>query len=193
MRYDFEHSPNKDTIVYRDQFDNEIANVGAYTYSESLCIRIWGTNGLLTIGKYCSLSDDISFFLGGNHPIQNVTTSPLPLICADGESPFNTNSNKDITVGNDVWIGSGAKLLNNITVGHGAVIGAMSVVTRDVPPYAVVAGNPARLRKFRFPIPVIAKLLDIAWWDWEPEKVKANAHLLCNESIDEFLALHAKA
>jgi virginiamycin A acetyltransferase len=79
-----------------------------------------------------------------------------------------------VTVGNDVWIGSRAIVLSGVDIGHGAIVGAGAVVTDDVEPYAVVAGVPAERRKWRFPEHVREALLDIAWWDWEPERLAAN-------------------
>lgn len=92
-----------------------------------------------------------------------------------------------IRVGNDVWIGNGANILNNVIIGSGAVVGAMAVVTKDVPPYAIVVGNPARIKKFRFTEKQIAALLTIAWWDWPSEKIMENAELLFSDHIESFI------
>jgi virginiamycin A acetyltransferase len=88
----------------------------------------------------------------------------------------------DIVIGNDVWIGYQATILSGVTVGHGAIIGSKSVVASDVPPYSIVAGNPARIIRKRFDEETIEKLLALAWWDWDLEKITKNvAHLTGND------------
>jgi virginiamycin A acetyltransferase len=86
-----------------------------------------------------------------------------------------------------VYIGYNVTILSGVAIGDGAAIGACSVVTKDVPPYAVVAGNPARVLRYRFDEEAIENLLKIKWWDWPDEKVKENIHLICSDSIDAFI------
>ncbi len=93
----------------------------------------------------------------------------------------------DIKIGNDVWIGMDVVVLSGVTINDGAVIAARTVVTKDVPPYAVVAGNPGRVKKKRFDEETIIKLLEIRWWDWPLEKIKANTHLLCSGEINKLI------
>lgn len=94
-----------------------------------------------------------------------------------------------INIGNDVWIGRGATVLPGVSIGHGAVVGADAVVTRDVPPYAIVAGNPARVIRFRFSEATIPRMLEIRWWDWNDEKIKMEVDALTGP-IDAFVARH---
>lgn len=91
-----------------------------------------------------------------------------------------------MVIGNDVWIGVNACVLSGVRIGDGAVVGACSVVTRDVPPYAIVAGNPARLVRKRFDDETIEELLKIKWWDWDIERIKENLPLLLSENVKDF-------
>lgn len=146
----------------------------------------------IVIGRYCSLARGVTVFAGGNHPLDSASTHPLRLYfgqagfedwsaaCGDHEAAT--------VIGNDVWIGDGAMVLSGVTVGDGAVIGARAVVAGDVPPYAVVAGNPARPIRMRFDAARVAALLAIRWWDWPRERVAAAASLLSGADIDAFIA-----
>lgn len=93
----------------------------------------------------------------------------------------------DVIVGNDVWMASGVKILSGVKIGDGAVIGANALVSKDVEPYSIVGGNPAKLIKYRFDEETISKLLKIKWWDWDDEKVKESVSLLCNDGIQKFV------
>ena len=118
------------------------------------------------------------FILGGEHRSDWVTTYPFSAFPNEWQSaakiPGHPASKGDIVIGNDVWIGNGALILSGVTVGHGAIIGARSVITKDIEPYAVYAGNPAKLIRYRFEQGVREELLRLAWWDWPHEKVVAN-------------------
>ena len=96
-------------------------------------------------------------------------------------------SKGDVVIGNDVWIAEGAVILSGVKIGDGAVIGSQAVVSKDVPPYAVVSGNPARLVKMRFDEDTIKMLLQIQWWNWPTEKIRQHLHLICSPKLDEFL------
>ena len=148
----------------------------------------------VVIGKYCSIAEGVTIIPGGNHRVDWVTTYPLRIkFKMDGANQDGHPSTKgDVIVGNDVWIASGVKILSGVKIGDGAVIGANALVSKDVEPYSIVGGNPAKHIKYRFSDEIISKLLEIKWWDWEDEKVKENVDLLCNDNLDEFIERFGK-
>ncbi|WP_319005300.1 CatB-related O-acetyltransferase [Fictibacillus halophilus] len=129
------------------------------------------------IGAFCSISWDVT--IGAtNHPIDHITTHAFPYVTYAGN--FVNKNNQQITktfIGNDVWIGCNSVVLPGVKVGNGAIIGAGSIVTKDVPPYAVVAGNPAKIMKYRFSEESIKELEKIKWWNWDRKKIKENLEL----------------
>ena len=143
-------------------------------------------NDRLVIGKFCAIGHGATFIMNGaNHRTDGLSTYPFGIF---GEGwatamPESWPSRGDLVVGHDVWIGYGATLLAGITVGHGAVIGAMSVVTADVPPYAVVAGNPARVIRFRQEPAAIRRLLALAWWDWPIDRITAHIRTIAQGDV----------
>lgn len=130
------------------------------------------------IGKFCSIASNV--YIGpGTHPMNFITTHPFvflkkfgEFIPIDDEEIVNEREKKSIIIGNDVWIGQGSIIMDNIKIGDGAIVGAHAVVTKDVDPYAIVVGNPARVIRYRFNREIIKQLLDIEWWDWDKEKIK---------------------
>ncbi len=138
-------------------------DIGLYTHGA--CFEPWVVDRYTTIGRYSSIAHGARI-LNHNHPIGLKGTSglffnPALGLCEDWLTPFNP-----LSIGNDVWIGANAVILPEVnSVGDGAVIGAGAVVSRDVPPYAVVLGNPGRVVKYRFPPEVVARLLEEKWWE----------------------------
>lgn len=159
--------------------------IGEYTYGVP---RVVFPQGRLKIGKFCSISWNVTIYLGGNHRMDWIALYPFSPEDgrwpeAEGIEDFLTTKG-DVTIGNDVWIGSDVIIMSGVTIGDGAAIGAGSVVTGDVEPYAIVAGNPARLVKKRFGDEDIVRLLEVSWWDWPEEKIRRNIRLLCSGDID---------
>jgi acetyltransferase-like isoleucine patch superfamily enzyme len=149
--------------------------VGDYTYGRPK-VRFPESGAKLTIGKYGSIADDVQILLGGNHRLDFVTTYPFGAMAgiwpeATGNTDF-AASKGDVTIGHDVWLGSGCVILSGVTIGHGAVIAARAVVTKDVPAYAVVGGNPARIIRYRFDEATIARLLASRWWDLPRDQIQ---------------------
>lgn len=153
--------------VIRNLFDFEKVRVGQATYGP-LNIQEWGhPDEQLTIGHYVSISEGVTFLLGGNHPYQGITTFPVKVKYLGHEKEAQTKG--AITVGDDVWLGHNAMVMSGVKISQGAVVAAGSVVTKDVPPYTIVAGNPARIIKYRFPELIIQKLLKINYGCITPE------------------------
>ena len=132
----------------------------------------------LKIGKFCSIACGARFlFNSANHTMNSLSTYPFPIFFEewglDVKDITSAWDNKgDIVIGNDVWIGYEAVIMAGVTIGDGAIIGSRAVVTRDVPPYAIVGGVPAKLIRYRFTEKTIERLLAIKWWDWPAERVR---------------------
>ncbi|CAH0314200.1 CatB-related O-acetyltransferase [Roseomonas sp. CECT 9278] len=166
----------------------QVTNVtaGAYSYYHDhedprrfldVCVRYNFGIGRLSIGRYCAIAHRATFLMpAANHAMAGPSTYPFAIMggafaeaLALADYPWRGGG--DITVGHDVWLGTECLVLPGVTIGHGAVVGARAVVTQDVPPYGVVAGNPARLAHRRFDAATVDRLLEIAWWDWPAERV----------------------
>lgn len=144
----------------------------------------------LYIGKFCSIACGVRFlFNSANHRLNSLSTYPFPIFFEEwGLSKSHvTNAwdNKgDIVIGNDVWIGYEAVILAGVKIGDGAIIGTRSVVTKDVPPYTIVGGVPAKPIRKRFSDDTIAALLAERWWDWPIDKIAANLEAIQSGNID---------
>ncbi len=145
----------------------------------------------LVIGKFCSIACGAKFiFTSANHTLKSLSTYPFPLFFEewdlDKADVADSWDNKgDIVVGNDVWIGYEAVIMSGVTIGDGAIIGTRAVVTKDIPPYTIVGGVPAKPIRKRFADDIVASLLEIKWWEWEAEKIKRNISAIQNGCIDE--------
>lgn len=148
-------------------------------------------NDRLIIGKFCSIACGAKFlFTSANHTLRSLSTYPFPLFFEEWEldkkQVASAWDNKgDIVIGNDVWIGYEAIILSGVNIGDGAIIGARAVVTKDVPPYTVVGGIPAKEIKKRFDAETIDKLQQIQWWDWSFEKIQQILPYLMNGEVDK--------
>lgn len=163
--------------------------IGRASYGD-LEVRSWKEGATLKVGAFCSFAAGVKIFLGGEHRTDWVTTFPFPALWKEraGHIPGHPKSRGDVIIGNDVWIGAEAVIMSGVRIGDGAVVGARAVVTRDVPPYAIVAGNPAVLIRLRFAEPVIERLREIAWWNWSDERIGRQMPLLLSERIEDFIA-----
>lgn len=150
----------------------------------------------LIIGKFCALAKGVTFIMNGaNHPLSGISTYPFYIFRngwekadpAPGALPYKG----DTVVGNDVWIGYEAVIMPGVTIGDGAIVAAKSVVVRDVPPYAIVGGNPAQVIKQRFPAEVVATLLELAWWDWPIERITRCLELITAGDVDALARFEA--
>jgi acetyltransferase-like isoleucine patch superfamily enzyme len=168
----------------------ELILAGKYTYGyEDSIVHSWGENTKVIIGNFCSVASRVEFFLGGNHRTDWITTYPFGHIHKEIFNSFDGLGHPitkgDIIIGNDVWIGLGSKIMSGVIIGDGAVIATNSVVTRNVEPYSIVGGNPAKFIKKRFNNEKIDLLLKLKWWEWDDEKINNNLHILCNSEFEK--------
>lgn len=186
--------------------DRPNVEIGHFTYYDDpagpehffdRCVRYhFGFIGdRLKIGPFCAIAAGAQFIMNGaNHALTGLSTYPFAIFengWDDGVTveDFADGSRGDTEIGPDVWIGTEAMILPGITIGAGAIIAARAVVTRDVAPYNVVAGNPAQVVKSRFDETQIARLLQIAWWDWPPEQITSALPAIRAGDIDALEAM----
>lgn len=128
----------------------------------------------LVIGKFCAIGSGVRFLMNGaNHVISGLSTFPFPILGGGWERHMEADwpYKGDTVIGNDVWLGYRAVIMPGVKIGDGAIVSAMSVVTKDVPPYTIVGGNPAQVIRPRFDPERTRRLLELQWWDWPVEKI----------------------
>ena len=149
------------------------------------------TGDKLIVGKFCMIASGVEFIMNGaNHLVNAVSSYPFAVFGNAWEHAMEgkTYPNRgDIIIGNDVWLGYQSTILSGVTVGHGSIVGAKSVVSKDVPPYSIVGGNPARIIRKRFDDATIEKLLSLAWWDWDLEKITAHVADLTSNDVSRLI------
>lgn len=198
----YPRSGDRDTVYLRGVISNPQISVGDYTIYNDFTAdpaRFEQNNVLyhypinrdrLIIGKFCSIACGAKFiFNSANHTLRSLATYTFPLFYEewglDKQDVANAWDNKgDIVIGNDVWIGYEAVILAGVKVGDGAIVGARAVVTKDVAPYAIVGGVPAREIRRRFEQDAINRLLQLRWWDWPYEKIKSALPLLMRGELN---------
>ena len=189
--YRYLFRPGKARFTRKDRWLAQYA-IGEWTYGLPKVFD-WGEGATLKIGRFCSISDDVTIMLGGEHRVDWVTTYPFNKVFSKAAGfTGHPRSRGDVIIGNDVWIAQGSLILSGVTIGDGAVIGADSVVTKNVPPYAIVAGNPAHLIRYRFDEATIAALQRIAWWNWPLTQIEEAWPLLLSPDIGSFIARYQR-
>ena len=182
----------RETVYLKNVVTNPNIQIGEYTmyndfvhdprqFEKNNVLYQYPINGdSLRIGKFCSIACGAKFlFASANHTQASVSTYPFPIFFEEwdldiGDVTSAWDHKGDIVIGNDVWIGYEAVVMAGVTIGDGAIIGARAVVTKDVPPYTIVGGVPARKIRRRFSDNVIARLLELKWWDWPAEQIQRN-------------------
>jgi acetyltransferase-like isoleucine patch superfamily enzyme len=180
--------PATTTKALKESIQKYKWDIGAHTYGVPKVFEA-GMAGL-KIGKFCSIAAGTTIILG-NHNINTATTYPFSSLKkywpgARRENIKDHNTNGDVIIGNDVWIGSNATIMSGITIGDGSVIAANSVVTKNVQPYSIVGGSPAKLLRMRHDDAVIEALLKIQWWNWSDEVIDERVNYLLSD-INEFV------
>lgn len=167
--------------TYYDDFES------VYNFEKNVKYHFPFIGDKLIIGKFCMIASDVQFIMnGGNHLVNAISSYPFEIFGGDWagamdgkEYPFKGNT----VVGNDVWIGYKSIIMPGVKIGDGTIIGTASVVTKDVEPYSIIAGNPAKLIRKRFSEEDIVKLLHIQWWNWDISKITRNIHLITGNNI----------
>lgn len=186
------------SYIIKDHITNKNIEVGDFTYYsgyyhakhfQDYCVRYLSEErddvDKLKIGKFCSIGSGATFIMAGNqgHRYDWITSYPFYYTNLNENSKDGYVRSGDTVVGNDVWIGTEVIIMSGIKINDGAVIGTKAVVTKDVEPYTIVAGNPAKPIKKRFSQDEIQMLLEIKWWNWPIEKIKENIPILCSNNI----------
>ncbi|TXM68926.1 CatB-related O-acetyltransferase [Methylobacterium sp. WL120] len=184
-------NPNNETRIHLEKLVRAYGfSIGAYSYGRPK-VRFAESGRRLTIGRYCSIADKVEILLGGDHRLDWASTYPFAAmrgLWPEADAPADYHASRgDVSIGHDVWLGSGCMILSGVTVGHGAVVAARAVVAHDVPPYAVVAGNPARVVRTRFDEAMVADLVACAWWDLPHATVARLVPLLQSGRIPELV------
>ena len=171
---------NTDTNFF-DEENNVTLTLGNQSYINGM--DFWrGINAHALIGRFCSLSWQLTVIIARNHNYKAVSTHPK-----FAKNALYKNLNPcQIIIGHDVWIGHGATILGGVKIGNGAVIGANAVVAKNIPPYAIAVGNPARVIKYRFDEETIRKFLAVKWWNWDLKKIADNLPLMTD--VEKFLS-----
>ncbi len=183
---------------WKDHYSTYSPNVHVddYTYG-TFSVMEWDNLTKLNIGKFCSIAEGVTFVLGGEHRSDFVSTYPFnALLNSFNYIKGHPHTKGDINIGNDVWIGRGATILSGVTVGDGAIIGANSVVTKNIEPYSIYAGNPAKFIRYRFEKEIIDKLENIKWWNCDEKIIAKIVPLLqsddINNNIDKIIKIARK-
>ena len=158
--------------IAREPFPMELVHVGNKTYGE-IHVEIANKGSSLYIGNYCSIAKDVKFLLCVEHEIDRISTYPFKARCLEGVPEAGTKG--DIVLEDDVWVGYHATILSGVRIGQGAVVAAGALVNKDVPPYAVVGGVPAKVLKYRFSPDMIEELLKVDYSQVDDDLLKANS------------------
>jgi len=178
----------------KEEIKKKLSVVGKWSYGSAKIYR-YNWKNKIYIGNFCSIGPEVKIIIGGNHRTDWVTTSPLPDENFNFDNTFanarkikNFNLSKgDLFIKNDVWIGAFSIILSGITLGNGCVIAAGSVVTKDVKPYTIVGGVPAKFLRSRFNKKQSKFLNESGWWDLEDEKINFLSQYLLNKNVSEFI------
>jgi acetyltransferase-like isoleucine patch superfamily enzyme len=164
---------------------------GRWSYGSPSILK-WPGSGELKIGNFCSLAGDVTILLGGEHRKSWVSTFPFPAYWPDvSVGDPHTVTKGDVIIGSDVWIGQGAKILSGVVIGNGAIIGAYSVVAKNVRPYAIVVGSPAKEIARRFSDEQVDALERMEWWNWDDDTIRARMGDIMSSDVSAFIRTYS--
>ena len=169
-----------------EEENGHTVTIGDHSYVDGEIDISFKEDARLHIGKFCSIAKGCKVILGGNHRGDWISAYPFPAMFEGIVGAGYRMSKGDVVIGNDVWIGQDVTILSGVTIHNGAIVGAGSIVTKDVEPYSVTAGNPATIRKYRFPATDIMRLMQTRWWDWTDGRIKEAAPLLMSGDLVSF-------
>ncbi|MBX4261982.1 CatB-related O-acetyltransferase [Clostridium estertheticum] len=199
----YPRSNDNQTIYLKNVITRENIKVGDYTiyndfnndprdFEENNVLYQYAVNNdKLIIGKFCSIACKAKFLMtSGNHTMKSLSNYTFPIFYEEWDLPVSHitdawDNKGDIEIGNDVWIGYDAIIMSGVKIGDGAIIATRALVTKDVPPYTIVGGVPAKVIKKRYDDETISKLLKIKWWNWTYEKIQANIKYIQSGNIDK--------
>lgn len=163
--------------LYRSEIAGHVT-IDRFTSLWGPDIQILGRQRGISIGAFCSIARHTAMYETFHNPQRTTTYFVEKNLLRGRPGPDAEISAGPVKIGNDVWIGAASQIMSGVTIGDGAIVGAGAIVTRNVPPYTVVGGNPARIIRYRFPDDVIAHLLDLEWWNWPEERLSAEIDFL---------------
>ena len=191
------------TVYLKNIITNPQISVGDYTYyddpedvynfEKNVLYLFEFMEDKLIIGKFCQIATGVRFIMNGsNHAMSGFSTYPFKVFGGEWSSknPMQVVSKGDTVIGNDVWTGNSATIMPGIKIGDGAIIGANSLVTKDVEPYTIVGGNPAKEIRKRFDEETIRLLFALKWWDWDVQKITDNLEVITGGKIDELKQIY---
>lgn len=191
----------KNLCFLRPYIKNPLIEIGDFTYyhdhesvenfEKNVLYHFDFTGDKLLIGKFCMIASNVKFIMNGaNHLTNSVSAYPFAIFGGDWANAMDGKEypvKGNIEIGNDVWLGYNATIMPGVKIGDGSIVATNATVVKDVPPYSIVAGNPAQVVKMRFTNKQIEALLSIAWWNWPIEKITANVQAFTSDAIDDFI------
>ncbi len=170
----------------------DLYEIGEYTYGFPK-VYSYASNSKLIIGRFTDIAENVTILTGGNHHMDRISTFSFYKftdVFSNYKKGYLQDLRGDTVIGNDVWISRNVFILPGVKIGDGAVIGASAVVVKNVPPYAIIVGNPGRIIGYRFSENQIAALNRIQWWNWSDEKINENISEITDVDIDSFIKKH---
>ena len=174
--------------------DTDILFIDSYSYTGNIRLCIYNLDQNIHIGKFCSIANDVEFTLVENHFMSGISTYPFENIFPNNVNIMNNSSpHNNITIGNDVWIGRGAKIMSGVKISDGVIIGANCQVSKDIPPYAKVIGNPMKIIGYRFNPEDIETLLKLKWWNYDIDFIGNNLKYMYQSDVFRFASIFLKS